>query len=339
MRNFKKIIRIVCILVSAAAVFLGLDYVLYPCTFTRNDIHAVTTRTYDDIYLGTSHGKMDIDPETMETVSGRSGHNLCVGGQYSEDAYYLTRLILEKGNKPSRIIYEISPGYFTSEKEEGNNYLLFYHEFPASLSKLSYFWDSVRNCNFRTLFFPWYEYPLGYELEHMEETAAKKWTGDFGIEDLKSDSQEYHESGFVERYPVDPSDFTMSGIEEFHTEDVSERNMAYLKKLIRLCKEHEIEFIALVTPMPAETLSEYGASFAEAYQYFGDFFAENDVRYINFNSNQYYEAFSHDLTSYTDYDGHLNGDAAREFSGILAQVLDYTYEAPDQTETERAVAG
>lgn len=342
MHNFKKVIRVLCVLAAAFAVFFGLDYILYPCTFTRNDIHAVTTRQFDDIYLGTSHGKMDIDPETMEAVSGRSGHNLCVGGQYSEDAYYLVRLILEKGCRPSRIIYEVSPGYFTSEKEEGNNYLLFYHEFPLSLSKLCYFWDSIRDCNFRTLFFPWYEYSLGYELENMGSTITKKWTKDFGAEDLKSDTQEYHESGFVERYPVDTSEIEMSDIQEFHTEDVSERNMDYLKKLIGLCQENGIEFIALVTPLPWETLAEYGESFAEAYQYFGDFFAENDVRYVNFNSDQYYSIFSHELDAYTDYDGHLNGDAAREFSEILAQVLDNTYEFAvpgNAAETEQAVAG
>lgn len=341
MHNFKKMFRVLCVLAAALAVFLGLDYILYPCTFTRNDIHAVTTRQFDDIYLGTSHGKMDIDPETMEAVSGRSGHNLCVGGEYSEDAYYLARLILEEGYRPSRIIYEVSPGYFTSEKEEGNNYLLFYHEFPLSPAKLSYFWDSVKDCNFRTLFFPWYEYSLSYELENMGNTIAKKWTADFGAEDLKSDSQEYHESGFVERYPVDISGLEMSDIQEFYAEDVSERNMIYLKKLIQLCREDGIEFIALVTPLPWETLSEYGESFAEAYQYFGDFFAENDVRYINFNSDQYYSAFSHELESYTDYDGHLNGDAAREFSEILAQVLDDTYEFPDSdpAEPEQVAAG
>lgn len=106
--------------------------------------------------------------------------------------------------------------------------------------------------------------------------------------------------------------------------------MSYLTRLIQLCKDQGIEFIALVTPMPEDTLAEYGESFAEAYQYFGEYFAEQDVRYINFNSDQMYPVFSHDLTAYTDYDGHLNGEAAKEFSEILAQVLDNTYEFPDR---------
>ena len=109
------------------ALLVPLDLALYPCTFMRNDVHAVVTQQFDDIIVGTSHGKMDIDPEVMQEVTGRSGHNLCVGGEYGIDAYYLTKLIKEKQN-PKRIIYEVDPGYFVSEKEEGNNYLLFYQK-------------------------------------------------------------------------------------------------------------------------------------------------------------------------------------------------------------------
>lgn len=339
MHNSKKIIGVIGVILIAAAVFWGLDFILYPCTFTRNDIHAVITEAHDDIYMGTSHGKMGIDPDSMEEVSGRTGHNLCVGGQYAEDAYYLTKLIIEKGTKPSRIIYEVSPGYFTSEKEEGNNYLLFYHEFPLSKAKLQYFADSVMDCNFRTMFFPWYEYDLSYELEHMGDTISKKWNQDFGAEDLESETQKYHESGFVERYPVDISGQEITGVEVFASENISARNMKYLEKLIDLCKANEIEFIALVTPMPGATLSAYGQSFAEAYQYFGEFFAEQEVRYINFNSDQYYPIFSHEIDAYTDYDGHLNGLAARDFSKVLAQVLDGTYEFPAPAEPEMVVLG
>ena len=36
-------------------VLFGLDYLLYPCTFMRNDIHTVTTEAHQDILWGTSH--------------------------------------------------------------------------------------------------------------------------------------------------------------------------------------------------------------------------------------------------------------------------------------------
>ena len=321
MHNFKgkRILRVVLVCLICAVILVLLDLMLYPCTFMRNDIHTVSTQAFDDIILGTSHGKMNIDPETMETVTGRTGHNVCVGGEYGVDAYYIARLINEK-QSVDRIIYEVDPGYFVSEKEEGNNYLLFYHEFPLSMAKLGYFRDSVAKCNFRTVFFPWYEYSLSYEVPRIATTFTRKVTGDYNIESLKTASQEYHESGFIERYAVDTSELKMKPIKLFDKAEVSEETMEYLEKLIRYCKKEGIDFVAVTTPMPGATLSKYQDQFFDAWDFFNAFFEEQGVDYINFNED-YYNSFSHDITCFTDYDGHMNGDAAREFSGVLGEIL------------------
>ncbi len=308
---------------AVAAAFLvtvrGLDFLLYPCTFIRSDIYAVCENQMEDIYLGTSHGRMNIDPEMVEEETGRKGHNLCVGGEYSIDAYYLTKLLIEK-SRPSRIIYEVSPGYFISEKEEGNNYLLFFHEFPLSRAKLEYFHDSIMKCNFRTIFFPWYEYPLSYEIGKIQDTVYQKWNHNYDPEYLKGSQQEYHANGFIERYPVDTSELSMEEMEAFEVEKVKAENVEYLRKLIRLCQDHDIEFVAVSTPMPVATLAEYKDSFLSAWRYFSDIFEEYDVEYINFN-REYYEAASHEITEYTDYDGHMHGEAARKFSQTLGRIL------------------
>lgn len=117
MHNFKKFLKTITVIAVCILILVMLDMALYPCTFMRNDIHAVVNNQYDDIILGTSHGMTDIDPAIMEEITGRSGHNMCVGGEYEIDAYYIAKLIAEK-QKPSRIIYEIDPGYFVSEKKK-----------------------------------------------------------------------------------------------------------------------------------------------------------------------------------------------------------------------------
>lgn len=320
MHNFKKIIKGMLALFICITLLIGMDMALYPCTFMRNDIHTVVSTPCEDLILGTSHGKMDIDPAVMEEITGKRGHNLCVGGEYGIDAYYLAKLAVEK-QKPTRIIYEIDPGYFVSEKEEGNNYLLFYHEFPFSMAKLEYFWNSIAKCNFRTILFPWYEYSLSYELPRVKETFWRKWNKDYDISSLKSETQEYHESGFIERYPVDTSKLKMKDIRLFEKELVSSQSMEYLDKLIAFCEEKEIEFVAVTTPIPLETLRTYSEQYNEAWNYFGKYFDEKKVTYLNFNST-YFNNFTHDLDAYTDYDGHMNGDAAVQYSKVLAALLE-----------------
>ena len=61
MRNFKKIARVLIVTAVTGLLLYALDFFLYPCTFIRNDIHAVITKTFDDIYLGASYGKINIE--------------------------------------------------------------------------------------------------------------------------------------------------------------------------------------------------------------------------------------------------------------------------------------
>ena len=319
MHNFKRIVNVVIPVLLAIGILVGLDFLLYPCTFMRNDIHMVTTEEKQDIFLGTSHGMTNIDPVVVESETGKSGHNLCVGGEYGIDAYYLTKLMIEKQD-PKRIIYEVDPGYFITEKEPGNNYLLFYHEFPMSKAKVQYFFDAQMKCDFRSVLFPWYEYPLKQELQNMKKTVYQKWNHNYDVSYLKGKTQEYHESGFIERYPVAPKQMDTSITRVFTEEAVKAQNMEYLEKLIQLCKEEGIEFVAVTTPIPDAALEQYPENYNAAWDYFQKFFEEHEVQYLNFN-REYYELFPHGLESYTDYDGHMHGKAATHFSKILGILL------------------
>ena len=319
----KNLIRAAAVAAVFIAVLLLLDFVLYPCTFIRSDIYKVRTEGAEDLILGGSHGKMNISPDEMKSVTGRTGHNLCVGGEYPVDAYYLLKLLIEKDKKPERVVYAISPEYFMNEKEEGNNYLLFYHEFPLSAAKLAYFAETIARCNFRTLLFPWYEYPIGYELRELPATVKRKLAGDYSAEGYATESQKYHSDGFIERYPTDPSTFSYAGLNAFSEEKVVPEQMEWMRKLIRLCRDEEIDFVCVMAPVPSPTLKHFSDGFMESNRFFAAFFEECGVDFLNFNDPEgtLYKAFTHRVDAYTDLDGHMNGDAARAFSKLLAGML------------------
>ena len=81
-----------------------------------------------------------------------------------------------------------------------------------------------------------------------------------------------------------------------------------------------LENINLAFHLPEETLNEYQESYKEAWEYFGELFEKEEVEYLNFYT-EYYDLFSHDITKYTDYDGHMNGGSARNYSTILGYFL------------------
>lgn len=91
-------------------------------------------------------------------------------------------------------------------------------------------------------------------------------------------------------------------------------------KAVDFCTENNIEFVAVTTPIPIDTLKVYSDNFNAASKYLGEYFNQKGITYLNFNT-QYFKAFSHDLSSYTDYNGHMNGNAAKEYSKVLANIL------------------
>lgn len=319
MRSFKKTGKALLCLVILFVILKLLDTALYPCTYTRNDVRTIATQQKDVILLGTSNGKMNIDPDLLLEGTGLSGHNLCAGGQYPVDAYYLARLAVEKQD-PKMIILELDPAYYMMEKEPGNNYLLFYHEFPVSRAKLDYTMDALLGQDFRMLFFPFYEYPLSVEIPHMKDTFTQKVTGDYSVERLQNSRQAYHENGFIEKFPVSVENFPAYSPSLFEEEKVVEEDMEYLRKLVALCRENEIEIAAVSTPLPGGALHRDQAYFDAAWDYFGDFFAENEIPFYNFN-REYFDAFSHGDDVFVDYDGHMNGDAARAYSKVLGTIM------------------
>ena len=314
----KLFILIICILCCSGLVFLA-DFALYPCTYMRNDVHTVTASHHDVLFLGTSNGKMNLDPGTVLDGTGLTGHNLCNGNQFPVDSYYLLRLAIET-QKPSVVVFDVDPAVFVTSKGRGNNYLLFYHEFPLSKAKAAYFLDTVASCDIRSLLFPFHEYPLTTGLSRMHDTVYQKANRNYDVAYLKGQTGEYHENGWMERYPVDVSAFPAMSARAFAAEDLREEHLEYLTRIIGLCRENDITFLAASLPQADETLAAFPEAFENAWAFFDAFFEEAGVPYYNFNKD-YYDAVPHDLSRYVDYNGHMNGESAQAFSEVFGTVL------------------
>ena len=97
-------LRWILALLIAAALFFALDLLLYPCTFMRNDVHALAAEQNDVLILGTSNGKMDLDPACMLEGTGLTGHNADVRSLIEkvreEEGDIVCGRLLAQGKKP-----------------------------------------------------------------------------------------------------------------------------------------------------------------------------------------------------------------------------------------------
>src|SRR5699024_601180 len=94
-----------------------LNVCMIPYTYTRVDAHNLRTARYEEVFVGSSHGKCGLDPAVMQEVTGKISINVCQGGEYPVDAYFLVKEAA-RNRKLSRVILEVDPGYWVTEPNQ-----------------------------------------------------------------------------------------------------------------------------------------------------------------------------------------------------------------------------
>ena len=319
MRNFKILGKIILFFGIIIIINGGLNFLLYPYTYTRVDIHNIKTGEYDDIFLGSSHGKSAINPLVIDEVTNRKSTNLCMGGEYPIDVYHLAKEVA-RNHKPSRIIYELDPGYWVSDISEDTSYATFYNEMSPSMVKLEYFWAKMAGSDFRNTLFPWYMYRKEYKNAF---TNARMKLGDgyknYDLSTFTSTVQSYEPEGFINIHRIEAPK-TEDNLILWNESELKADAVKYFNKLVDFCADEEIELMVIATPLPTETYEKYGLEFDAAHAYFTEYFEQMGIPYYNFNKI-YLPGFDRSLESFSDYEGHMYGDAAAIFSKLLGEHL------------------
>lgn len=319
MHNFKRIIIIILFIIVCLGINSLLNYILIPNNYIRVNVHNIETNSYDDIFVGTSHGFAAINPIVVDSVTGRKSTNICSGGEYLRDSYYLIKDACRK-KTPKRVIYELDPGYWVNPDTENQNYALTYNNMSWSFVKGEYFFAKITSSDFRSALFPWFQYRQQYSaiptnIKNKQMKSYKK----YNISAFNEAGQALQKEGFM----------SIRRHEGFKTKEnlilwdetkILKEVPKYFDRLVNLCKDRDIELVVITTPIPKETLEEYSKVFENANNYFSNLMDEYDIPYYNFN---YIESkgFDQTIQGYSDYEGHMFGDNADAFSKILGEYL------------------
>jgi len=319
MRDFKAL-RAVFFLVLCAAFTAALNFAFIPNSVARADLHRVSTETYDDLFIGSSHSHSDIDPLVVDRETGRKSTNAGMPSEYLTDSYYIVKLACESGHRPKRVIYEWDPGYWMTEDMAGNNPDSFYLRFPASLTKISYFADKIMDMKWYYVLEPWSEYRnLFKNIPATVKIKLGKDYRNYGTADLDTDVKKYRPEGFAYFSKGTETD-SFSNVLSFDRTKVGEKPLQYFKKLAGYCREQGIEFTVVTLPVPRETYSALLSSFQDAHDYFTGIAGSLGIPYRDFNDLSDGE-LDRQVLNYRDYDGHMSGELAEKFSVILGKYL------------------
>lgn len=319
MRNFKKILPVVVFLVICLAANSILTYLFYPYNYARIDVHNIETNAYDTLFLGSSHGKCGINPKVIEEITGEKSVNICMGGEYMQDAYFLVKNAA-RTQMPKKVVYELDPGYWVTKPSQGMDYGSFYQEFSWSPVKLQYFAEKMLKADFRSILFPWYVYRQQFKMApanlHLKNDRVYK---EYDPSPFTGVVQSYEEGGFIYRNVYDePKD--EENLVLWDQNELQDDAPKYFEKLKKFCDQNKIELIVITTPIPDVTYEKYQSQFDKANDYFNDYMDSLGVTYYNFIYMDM-EDFDLSLDAFADCEGHMYGHTANEFSRILAGYL------------------
>lgn len=321
MRSSKKLIVIAVFLCAVLAVSALLDYLLYPYTYSRAEMHHMEATDLDQLIVGTSHGKCGIDPAVLDEALGTVTFNSCQGGEYPIDSYYLIREA-DRVHDLKRVIYELDPGYWVTGDGENGQYISYLKEFPLSWVKLAYWKDKLLDGDFRSTVFPWYFYRN--QITSIRETVATKQSRqykEYSFENFNSAGQTCEQNGFIRRIPIETQKVAVDPLNLWKTENIQDRNLEWFEKIYEYCRDNGIELVVVITPVPEETLALHAANYTEAYDYLENYMEGRELLFLNYNRMEGGD-FGRTLADFADQEGHMYGDNALRFTAQLAKDLE-----------------
>lgn len=319
MHNFRKCIYPVLFIAVIICINQILLLALKPCTNFRNDIHKLETNQYDDLFVGTSHGKAGINPEVVDEITGEKSLNLCLGGEEVQDSYYIIKEAC-RVNRPRKIIYELDPGYWVSAATLGPEFRTIYNELPMSTVKTEYYIDKIWQTDFRTTLFPWYLYRKG--IKGAKARFISKFSQayrDYDDQFYNQNTQSYTEKGQIRIHKNDMPK-KEDNLILWDKSKLKPEAVKAFQNIVRLCKKENIKFTVITTPVPQETMEKYRENFENADKFFEGYMKEQGIEYYNYNY-QKISGMDRSLNGFSDYEGHMYEEQSDIFSEELGKIV------------------
>lgn len=321
--NFRLFLRIFIFIICLVPIFYYYGE-KYEQASTHNVINAFTQKRFEDFYaqkkdsldmvfIGSSHSYCTFDPENFDAVFQTKSFQMGTPLQHPDTSYF-TLLEILKYQKPKVVVQEIywdvlddtfemkqANSFFEVLKNEELKKQYIKEVFPLG-EKLKYSFLPIR---FQQDYFAYESNEIEKKIEKKYDVKKKKAESQTGEEYYRSKgyvycnmnmlSGEYNETNQFKNF--DGKDWSMDNTQK-----------KYLKKIIELCKENNIELIFVTAPV-ANVSMEFIKNYDAVHETIADFAKKSEIAYIDYNIvNQNIKLFTND--NFRD-DAHLNDSGVK----------------------------
>lgn len=264
----------------------------------------------DLVFLGSSHCYRSFNPKIFDDALKIESFNMGSSSQTPITSYFVLKEIL-KTQKPKYVVLEIYWRTFTNDEQFTNaTYNLEYmRDGRNKIEFLRYGYQPKDLINF---LFPAYRYRNNLQ-DAIRSLMGKTVASEPG--------DEYGGKGFV----ANPTVVSKKKLTEhnlfkdyfFDPKELKAKNLEYLEKIIRLCKDQGIQLVFVTSPLPPTSL-DLIRNYSDIYDYFLKIAEQNKILYLDYNVLEERRLFFD--ADFKD-DNHLNVKGVVKLSTDLAGKL------------------
>ncbi len=310
----KRLARIICLVIVALLLYGKLNSILSVKVSDAESIHVLREmpqNSLDVIFVGSSHVGMNIDNQQIWEEYGISSMNVWAGMQPIWNSYYYVKEVLRQ-QRPKVICVDVflcanEVDYSTQEVALKNVLGL-----PMGLDKVQAALASFPQWN-QAVEALW---GLPFYHSRYQELTEVDFSPDYSSRILAPTSA----------LVVDTSYRPIQVPQTLETMPLTEKNEAYLRKIIGLCKAKNVELVLLCSPYQADEKEAMRVNQIEAIA------QEEGVSMLNYMKN-YQEIGIDPETDFYD-EGHFSITGIRKYSSALGKQLKSRFDLPDRRKME-----
>lgn len=270
------------------------------------DYKAIDAGELDLLFLGSSHFLSGINPAVFDSITGSNSFNIAGVGLRPGSGYIALKEVLSQ-HKPKVVVLDIFHRTFIGSSF---NHLYNFGYVDLEGQKLDFFKSELALDEQVRVLLPTYTYR-----SHFPGARIL-----FGIKKKMKNWKELTYKGYVpHQNTITAEELAKNEFKNylFKPKAISEKNIEYLEKMVKLCEEQGIQMIWTTTPLPVTCLEDIRNKEAID-EYFNTLASKYQVPYINYNDLEVRAPISlKDLEDYND-DDHLNVLGAQKMCADLA---------------------
>lgn len=322
MQTFKKVTGFVIVNILVLTI---MNWMLSQPSALRILMEEAKNTEYNTIIIGESHGEMGYDPFVLSDEMGSQVFNLARRGMPVVNLSY----ILEETNSNQNykcVILDLDPSYWDDDHKgrfgtdtnllfrlTGKRWFAYVRDILAkdnyndTIADYNFCMDSIKKIskNIKCKFSKEY---INREESFMRDTYASIVLG-------TTERYKYLGRGF--RYGLKKLEIEWPSW-EFDENNIKQENVDAFKKIVKYCKDNDIELICVQSALPPYRLQNENMD--DVHEYFAELCGEYGVPFydLSYLKDEYLSRTDDD---YVDLDGHMMGELADRQSAVLGQIL------------------